>query len=535
MRYILPGSAFSAWQMWWFAPPETELGNLTAWIPTILFWMLVVVLSRLAIIGVGAKLRRRYIETDELPFPAAEAQAGMIKELTTPGDLPTAKLRYFLVGVIVAIVFSLVVEHSLGFIDFSFLVPQLSGLGFGISLSILLFVIGFLIPADQSSGILIGSVIAFVLIPLAFVGLAGSWVLNTVLSIDSSLVLASLLCATIVGSAVTILRTVLYNTHAARLVILTGTKQIYGLARVKKPKGGRRSPERLAKNFRSPLLLFWGPVISLALIMAAVVGTEPGAPWHLSVIILVFAVVITPLAIALGTWVASRTTRITSVSPLPFLYEGTLFGAEIRTLSPYILGAPTVWQASGMLSQLRVARLTRTESKVVYWADLVGFPILGVLLSFLICFWVFASLGAPSPELSSPGTGSNLLAQWNFSPVWSALYTFVTWLAQGGGAFPYSVDPVIYFVVPFILLAVWTILHGLRRIPVASITGIVIGFAILPYMAITIALGTLAAVITKRLKGVEWFSKYATTLGAGLYAGASVSLFFIVLVVPLIF
>jgi hypothetical protein len=628
MRYVLPSSAFPGWQRWWFAPPQSELGNLIAWMPTILFWMLVVFLSRLAVVGVGAKFRRRFVETDELPFPVAEAHADMIKELTTSSEPPIPKLRYFLAGMIIAIVLSLVVEHywdypllapllataaaivalvgatnnafpwklgkklprgsnkvvycfaypllfigllglisciyaplgsffyylrngfgldpnaisfyashpdyALRFIDFSFLVPQLSGLGFGVSLSILLFVIGYLIPTDQSSGMLIGSLTAFVFIPAAIAALTGSLVLETVYNIDSSLVLAALLSATIVGSAVIILRTILSNRHGAKQVIIVGTKEIYGLARVKKPKVSRKTSGRLGRTIWTPFTLTWIPLIVLALIMVDIVGLEPGAPWYLSIVILVFAFLVTPIAIALGTWVASRTTRISSVSPLPFLYEGTLFGTGVRTLSPYAFGVPVVWQASGIISQLRVARLTRTESRVVNWTDLVGFPILGVLLGSLVCIWVFSSLGTPSGTLSSPGTGSTLVTQWNFSPVWSVLYTFITWLAKGGGAFPYQCDSLIFFVLPFIILATWTILHGFRRIPVASIAGIVIGFAILPYMAITIALGTLMAIVTKKLKGVEWFSRYGTTLGAGLYAGASVSLFLLVLVAPLI-
>nr|MDO8098735.1 OPT/YSL family transporter [Candidatus Njordarchaeota archaeon] len=628
MRYILPSSAFPDWQRWWFAPPGRELGSFSAWMPTILFWMLVVFLSRLAVIGVGAKLRRRYIETDELPFPVAEAQADMIKELTTLGEPPIPKLRYFLVGMIIAITFSLVVEHNwdyplltpllttaagivalvgatnnafpwkvgkklprgldkvayyfaypllfigflglisyvyapsgsilfylrngfgldpnvmgfysthpdyaLRFIDFSFLIPQLSGLGFGISLSILLFIIGYLIPADQSSGILIGSLGAFVLIPLAILGFTGSVALATVYSVDSSLVLVALLCATIVGSAVTILRTVLSNRHGAKQVIIIGVKEIYGLARVKKPKVSRKASQKLSRTVWNPFVLIWIPLIALAFVTIAVVGIEPTAPWYLSIVILVFALIVTPVAITLGAWVTGRTTRITSVSPLPFLYEGTLFGTGVKTLSPYAFGAPTVWQAPGILSQLRVARLTRTESRVVYWADLIGFPIMGVLLGSLVCIWVFSSIGTPHETLSSPGTGSTLFTQWNFSPVWSALYTFVTWLAQGGGAFPYQCDPMFFFVLPLILLAAWTILHGFRRIPIGSIAGIAVGFAVLPYMAITIALGTFLAVITKKLKGVEWFSRYGTTLGAGLYAGASVSLFLLVFVAPLI-
>lgn len=85
-----------------------------------------------------------------------------------------------------------------------------------------------------------------------------------------------------------------------------------------------------------------------------------------------------------------------------------------------------------------------------------------------------------------------------------------------------------------IVFAVWTTLHGLRRVPLASTAGIAIGFALLPYMAITIFLGALAATIVKRAKGVEWFARYGITLGAGVYAGASITIFLIVVIAPLI-
>jgi hypothetical protein len=185
---------------------------------------------------------------------------------------------------------------------------------------------------------------------------------------------------------------------------------------------------------------------------------------------------------------------------------------------------------------MRVARLTKTDSRIVYWADLIGFPILGVFFSFLICIWVFSTIGIPSASFVPPGSGggATVLAQWSFTPIWSVLYTFIVWVAQGGGAFPFNCDPILFFLLPFTILAFWTILHGLRRIPIASTAGIAIGLAILPYIAITIFLGTLTATIIKELKGTEWFARYGTTLGIGIYAGASVSLLMIVLLTPLI-
>jgi hypothetical protein len=622
MRYILPSTMFSSWQRWWFAPAESQLGSMVAWLPTILFWTVIVFLARLAVVGIGVKLRKKYIETDELPFPVAEGQADVIKDLTTKSEPPLSTLRYFFTGMVIAFLFSLVFEHNwdyplmtpllavaigftalvggmsgafpwkvgrkaprginkvayyfsylflfigiLGlisclyapsdtiffylrygfpisvdpnyvarFFDFSPLIPQLAGLGFGISISILLFVIGYLVPSDSSSGMLVGSLTAFVLIPLAFVGLTGAVNQSLLFSIDSSLVLAALLCATIVGTVVIILRTILTNRQGAKQVILAGVGQLYRLGATRKARSRSKSPQRLSENVWTRYLLTWLPLFVLTLITILVVATDPGAPWYLSIIIIVFAFVVTPIATTLGTWTASRTTRMASQSPLPFLYEATLFSTGMRDLSPYAFGAPVVWQAPGLLSQMRVARLTKTDSRIVYWADLIGFPILGVFFSFLICIWVFSTIGIPSASFIPPGSGggATVLAQWNLTPIWSVLYTFIVWVAQGGGAFPFNCDPILFFLLPIIILAFWTILHGLRRIPFASTAGIAIGLAILPYMAITIFLGTLTAAIIKKLKGTEWFARYGTTLGVGIYAGASVSLLMIVLLTPLI-
>ncbi|WXG47123.1 MAG: OPT/YSL family transporter [Candidatus Atabeyarchaeum deiterrae] len=613
MRYVLPVSAFSGWQRWWFAPAESDLENMVAWLPTILFWMLVVFMARLTVVGIGMKLKRKYIETDELPFPVAEGQADLIKELTGLTEPPTSKLRYFLSGIVFALLFSLVIEHdwdhamltpllatavgivtlvggmnnvfpwkigkklprgfekvayyfayffiaigilglvslvyappdsiffylrygvpaspspdySARFINFSSFVPQLQGLGFGISVSILLFVIGYLIPSDTSSGILTGSAIAFILIPVGLIGLTGSLSLPYLYSIDSSLVLAALLSATIVGSIVVILRTILTNREGAKNVILRGVKELYVLGRTKRSKG---------KGIWSQYLLLWVPLTVLTLITVLVVGIEPSAPWYLTVIIVFFAFVITPFATTLGTWVSSRTTRLTSQSPLPFLYEATLFGTGVRELAPYAFGTPAVWQAQGLLSQMRVAHLTKTESKLVYWADLIGFPLLGVLASSLICIWVFSAFGAPGVTLSSPGgTGAATpVTQWNFNPIWSVLYTFIVWVANGGGVYPFACCPITFFLIPLIILSAWTILHGMKRIPIASIAGIAVGFAVMPYMAITISLGTLTAAVIRRVKGIDWFARNGTALGAGIYAGACISLFMLVIVVPLV-
>jgi hypothetical protein len=621
MRFILPPSMFSSWQRWWFAPAQSELGNIVAWLPTILFWMLVVFVVRLAVVGISLKFKQRYIDTDELPFPVAEGQADVIKELTLENEPPTPNLRYFLAGMIFALVFSLFAEHdwdypllapliataagiallvggmnnafpwrvgtklpkgldkvayyfsyaflfvgALGlascvyapagslfhnlrfgfptggdlgylarFIDLSFLVPQLGGLGFGVSISILLFVIGYLIPTDSSSGILLGSVTAFILIPLGGIGLTGSVDPALLYKIDFSLILAALLCATVVGSAVIIARTILANREGARLVILRGTMALYTLGEGRKTRTRAKGFQRLSGNVWVHYLLVWVPLAILSLIAILIVGMEPGTPWYLSVVILLFGFGITPLATTLGTWVASRTTRMPSQSPLPFLYEAVLLGTGVRELSPYAFGAPVVWQAPGLLSQLRVARLTKTESKVVYWADIIGFPVLGVMASFLVCIWVFSSIGMPGESLTPPGgVGSTPLGQWNFAPIWNALYTFIVWLAQGGGTTLIPENAVLFFLVSLIVLAVWTILHGFRRIPIASTAGIAIGFAVLPYIAITIFLGAVTATIVKRLKGIEWFTKYGITLGAGIYAGASITMFLIVVVAPLI-
>jgi hypothetical protein len=622
MRYILPSTVFSGWQRWWFAPADSQLGSMVAWLPTILFWTLIVFLARLVVVGIGVKFRKKYIETDELPFPVAEGQAEMIKDLTTQSEPLLSTLRYFFAGMVIALLFSLVFEHNwdyplmmpllsvaigftalvggmsgafpwkvgkkaprgfnkvayyfsylflfiglLGlisclyapsdtiffylrygfpisvdpnyaarFFDFSPLIPQLKGLGFGISISILLFAIGYLVPSDSSSGMLVGSLIAFVLIPLAFVGLTGAVSQPLLFSIDSSLVLAAILCATVVGTVVIVLRTILINRQGAKQVILAGVGQLYRLGAPRKTRSKSKSPQMISENVWARYLLMWLPLLAVTLITILVVATEPGAPWYLSIIIIVFVFVITPIAAALGTWTASRTTRMATQSPLPFLYEATLFGTGVKDLSPYAFGAPVVWQAPGLLSQMRVAHLTKTDSRVVYWADLIGFPILGVILSFMICIWVFSTVGFPGASFIPPGSGagSTLLAQWNFTPIWSVLYAFIIWVAQGGGAFPFNCDPVLFFLLPIAILAIWTTLHGLKRIPIASTAGIAIGFAVLPYMAITIFLGTLSAAIIKRLKGTEWFARYGTTLGVGMYAGACVSLLMIVLLTPLI-
>jgi hypothetical protein len=570
------------------------------------------------VIGIALRLKRRYIYTDDLPYPAAEARADVARELTLSVESLTHNLRLFLSGVIVAVIFSLVFERTwdyplalpllstiagivlvagarsnafpwklgrksrrglnkvaylfsyilffigiLGliscvyapagsllyylrygfnpvpasrFIDLSPLIPQLSGLGFGVAVSILLFSIGYLIPSDSSSGMLIGSLVAFVLIPLGFVGFTGSVDHTRIFNIDLSLTLAALFCATIVGAAVAIMRTVLPNRRGAAMAILGGIKGIYTPNRAKKSRVKKGGFERLGESTWGPFLLTWISLIVLVSITIFVVATEPGVPPFLPIIILLFVFIITPIATMVRTWILSRTTRASSQTPFPFLYEAILYGTGVRQLSPYAFGSSVPGGVEGILSQLRVGRLTQTESRVVCWADLIGFPILGVFMSSLICLLIFGTVGAPSRLITPPGSGSpTVLEQWNFAPIWNALYTFILLLAQGGGAFPYDCgDPVIFFVIPLVLLSAWTILLGFRRIPIASIAGILVGFAILPYFAITISLGALAALIVRRIKGVEWFGKYGTILGAGIYAGASIALLLTVVLSPLI-
>lgn len=234
-----------------------------------------------------------------------------------------------------------------------------------------------------------GSLTAFVLVPLGLFGLTGSIDATLLTSIDSSLILAALLCAAVVGSAVIIARTIITNREGAKLVILQGMKALYTPGEGRKTKTRGKVFQTLSTNAWAQYLLIWIPTALLALIAIIIVGLEPGAPSYLIVIILLFAFVMTPLATTLGTWVSSRTTRMSSQTPVPFLYEAVLSGIGTRDFSPYAFGAPVVWQAPGLLSQLRVARLTKTESRVVYWADIIGFPLLGVLVSFLVCIWVF--------------------------------------------------------------------------------------------------------------------------------------------------
>jgi hypothetical protein len=617
MRYILPSTSLAGWQRWWFAPPQGELGNLLSWLPVILFWTMMVLVGRIAMIGIALRLKRRYIDTDDLPYPAAEARADVARELTTSVDSLTHSLRLFLSGVIIAIIFSLVFERTweyplvlpllssvvgivlvaggrsnafpwklgrkaggglsraaylfsfvfffigiLGlisciyapagslfyhlrygfdsvplsrFIDLSFLVPQLNGLGFGVAVSILLFSIGYLIPFDSSSGILIGSLVAFVMIPLGFVGLTGTLNRTLILNIDLSLTLAALFCATIVGAVVSIARTFSPNRRAAATAVFGGVKEIFTPNRVRKSRAKRTGFERLEDSRWAPFLLTWIPLTLLALITIFVVATEPGMPAFLPIIIILFVFVATPVVAMVRSWILSRTTRASSQAPFPFLYEAVLYGSGVRQFSPYAFGPSVPGGTEDIMSQLRVGRLTQTQSRVIYWADLIGFPIFGVFVSSLICLWIFGAVGSPSPMITPPGSGTpTLLEQWNFAPIWNALYTFILLLAQGGGAFPYQCDPIIFFLLPLIILSLWTILLGFKRIPIASIAGIIVGFAILPYFAITISIGALTAAIVRRIKGVEWFGKYGTILGAGIYAGASISLLLTVMVAPLI-
>jgi hypothetical protein len=617
MRDILPSTSLAGWQRWWFAPPQSELGNPLSWLPVIAFWTMMVLIGRVALIGVALRLKRRYIDTDDLPYPAAEARADVARELTMNVESLTHSLRLFLSGVIIAVIFSLVFERTweyplvlpllstivgivlvtggrsnafpwklgrkaggalskvayvfafvfffigiLGlisciyaptgsllyylrygfdpvpmshFIDLSTLIPQLSGLGFGVAVSILLFSIGYLIPSDSSSGILIGSVVAFVIIPLGYVGLTGTLNKTLILNIDLSLTLAALFCATIVGAIVTIARTFSPNRRTAATTVFGGVKEIFTPNKARKSKAKKRGFERLEDSRWGPFLLTWIPLTLLALITIFVVATEPGMPAFLPIIIVLFVFVVTPLVTMIRTWILSRTTRASSQAPLPFLYEAVLYGSGVRQFSPYAFGPSVPSGTEDVMSQLRVGRLTQTESRVIYWADLIGFPILGVFVSSLICLWIFGAVGAPSTMITPPGSGTPaVLEQWNFAPIWNALYTFILLLAQGGGAFPYQCDPIIFFLLPLIILSLWTILLGFKRIPIASMAGIIVGFAILPYFAITISIGALTAALVRRIKGIEWFGKYGTILGAGIYAGASISLLLTVIVAPLI-
>jgi hypothetical protein len=421
------------------------------------------------------------------------------------------------------------------FVDLSPLIPQLSGLGFGIAVSILLFSIGFLIPSDSSSGIFIGSLVAFVVIPLGFLGLTGTLNRTLILNIDLSLTLAALFCATIVGAAVAIVRTFSPNRRAAVAAVLGGVKEIFTPNKARRSKPKKRGFERLEESRWGPFLLTWIPLTLLALITISVVATEPGMPVFLPIIILLFVFVVTPLTTMMRAWILSRTTRASSQIPLPFLYEAVLYGSGVKQFSPYAFGPSVPGGTEDIMSQLRVGRLTQTESRVIYWADLIGFPILGVFVSSLICLWIFGVIGAPSPLITPPGTGSpTVLGQWNFAPVWNALYTFILLLAQGGGPFPYNCDPVFFFLIPLLILFAWTILLAFKRIPIASVVGILVGFAVLPYYAITISIGALVAGIVRRFKGIEWFGRYGTILGAGIYAGASIALLVTVVVAPLI-
>jgi hypothetical protein len=617
IRDILPSTSFTGWQRWWFAPPQSQLGNALSWIPVILFWTMMVFISRIVVVGIAMRLKRRYIDTDDLPFPAAEARADVARELTLSAESLTRNLQLFLSGLIIAIAFSLVFEQTwdyplvlpvsltiagavlvaggrsgafpwklgkkprrglskvvylvsyalffvgilglisclyapsgsllyylrygfdpvvaLRFIDLSSLIPELGGLGFGIAVSILLFSIGFLIPSDSSSGILIGSLIAFVFIPLGFVGLTGSVSLTSIFNIDLSLTLAALLCATIVGAIVTIMRTIMPSKRSALASVFEGMKEIYTPNRVKKTKSRKGGFERLEGSTWGPFVLTWIPLTVLALITIFIVATEPGMPTYLPLIILTFAFIITPVATMMRTWILSRTTRASSQVPFPFLYEAVLYGAGVRQLSPFAFGSSVPGASEGILSRLRVGRLTQTESKVIYWVDLIGFPVLGVFVSSLICLWIFGTVGAPGFGITPPGSGSpTVLGQWNFAPIWNAMYTFILLIAQGGGPFPYNCNPVFFFLIPLIILSAWTILLGFKRIPLASIAGIVVGFAVLPYIAITISIGALVAAVIRKIKGIEWFGRYGTIFGAGLYAGACISLLLTIAIVPLI-
>lgn len=508
----------------WWAPPATSLAfelrtffhpevilpfglSLITWLMTLcggLFFALF--------------MRELYIESEQLEFPIQKITVEAIESLS---EGKGKRMGIVSIALILSFSYSIILyavptfTNAIGYLVPTFPIPwfdytaliqyQAPGIAFGVATDAIVFIQGFVLSERVIMGMLIGSLIRFVVVnPLLVNQGISMWADKWIPGMDVTAIyqqsnlyfwLSPLIG---IGFAVGVVPLLWRGKNIARALRSAFTKK----PTIAKTRISGKAPSLLLLV----LLFIVGSVLALALDIIL----APGFPiWILVIFELVLPFV---MGMANGR-ILGETGQIFDI---PQLQNLVIFGGVLQgydkidawflplALNPGVGGGT----GGGWLGSMKVCQLTKTSISSWIKMTVIAHP-LGLIMSFLYVtlFWQIAPI--PSSTYPTPQI------MW---PIWAQ--TQLVWVTAGQGT---------SFFDPIMIVSSFASFGGLLAVAhflsiPFSVTSLAVGLGMPIPLVFTMFLGLIAGKLVTKVFGKIFFEKYRVTIAAGVALGEGIAI-----------
>ncbi len=507
---------------WWAPPPGSRIYEIRTllspeWLVPISIAITFTVLSLAAEIALSYLLAQLYIEVEKLPFPVAQYQAEVIKNLT---EREPARFRVFTLSALVGLAYGLLLYG----------VPSLSQAMFGVSL----YVPGLQLPWNDLTEYIEK------IMPGAAIGLAPDILtLTTAWVIPRHVILAIAITSTVIyvfgnhialtapfelfklwqrdwypGAGVTMIVQKsfmdIWLSPYIGVNIVAGVVPliIYRRAYYQAFRNLRSLPEALRKRGYLPLnflisIYLVCSLASLVIIMMLV----PGFPWYLLLPFVAWEFI---YAFVAGWGVG--TVGLAVIEP-PYMREATILVSGYRDLD--------IWFAPWIIAPGRNAALLLNNAfRVGYWC---GCKPSSYFKGLIIATAASLTLGLVYTDMF-----------WRIAPIPSAAYPWAAFLwpinairwtffpslvVRGGGYMVFNPEMILAGLAAG--AAVFAIIV-VAKLPASTFMGVVAGMVMAPPIALSLLIGLAVSFLAERFVGKDWWATYRADIIAGIAVGEGV-------------
>jgi len=508
---------------YWWAPPLTSEVYLKRtllhpdWMIPVSLAFISAALSLMAQISLSYLLAQLYIEIEEMPFPVAQYQADLIKNLT---ERSPERFRVFILSAIFGFTYGIflygVPMITQSIFGKSFEIPGLKlpwndltkytevflkGAAIGIVPDILSITTAWVIPKNVIIAIAVTSILTYVvgnhialIMPLKIFEawqrdwFPGSDVMHIVQMSFMDLWLNPYMALNIVAGVVPF---IVYRKEYAQVF-----------------KSLRVLPETLRKagyiSLTALLTMYFAAyVASLALFHILI----PKFPLYLLIPFVFWEFI---YAFVAGWGVA--TIGLAVLEP-PYMREAVIIFSGYKDAD--------IWFGPWVMAPGRGAALLLNNAfRVGYWCGCKPSSYFKALIVATVLSWVFSLLYtemfwrmAPIPSAAYPWAAY----QW---PLRAIRWTFFPSIALG--RVTVTVFNLELFSAGLALGVILFVVFAALKIPLSTFIGVVAGISVPPPLAISLIIGLISGYVAERIKGKEWWQKYRTAIIAGIAVGEGV-------------
>ena len=500
---------------WWAPPPNINLLELRTfmlpeWIPPLLVFFIAHYTSWTGNLFFGLLARELFIESERLPFPMATVRVVAIETLARRDE---RKISVFTLAAFISLIYGILLYTlptitaqmkkpiktlPIPWFDFTKDLERICpGMAFGVATDIMILASGFVLPEGVIIGMLIGSILRFIIINplLLHLGLT-DWAKQWVPGMDlTKIYQESTLYFWInpiigMGFAVGIVP-----------ILLRGREFIQVFRRLFQFKTASSRMKRFS-GFPPNLWLL------LALFMMGCVGAIILDLWlvpDFPIWALIFYEIILPFVTML---MSGRIIGLTGQNiELPYMKQLIIIASGHPRIDAWFLPL-SVNPGIGWLRSFKLCELTKTTVNSMILTNFIAWPF-GVLMGFLftqIFWWI-----APIPSVLFPAPA----IQWPIRIMHQCI-----WITR-----PVHLFHLDMIVGSFIILGGFIVLFNLINIPI-NIVGVVTGLSSPIPVPTTIFIGYIIRKVLGQVMGKKWVQSNRAVIASGLMLGEGIAIIF---------